>query len=253
MPKLIISRDSLPDIDVYSQKYSLRFRIITDDRNVSSYWSPIFSIDPDFDYVTSEQLVIEKHSEYSTAVWNSTSIEKNGNFLGELSTYDLWVRWGSDPGVGEWQYKERVSSTSINLIKPSTPAGLDHLSVEIYRPARPIIRQRMIDVYQNNSHIDLSNDTITFDEDHPFETGDEITYSVISPDSPIGGLTSNSEYWVRKISNTSLSLHSSQSGAVANTGKIDLTSHPNTVGFFKLTNCTACNFLLYSKYNFSPV
>ena len=250
MSKLVVSRENLPDVDIFTNTIRFRFRIITDDRNVSSYWSPIYSIDPELDYIPSGQAVIEKHNAYSAVVWNPVSIEKNGNQLRELEYYDLWIRWGDDISTGEWQYKERVTSTSINLIKPSSPAGLDHLSVEIYRPGKPILRKRMSDVYQTSSWIDTSTDTITFPVSHDFATGDNITYN---SSDPVGGLTDGQEYYSRYISDTSITLHPTQNDAINNTNKIDITSNKNEVGFFTYTECSVCDFLLYSTYNFSPV
>ena len=250
MSKLVVSRENLPDVDIFTSTIRFRFRIISDDRNVSSYWSPIYSLDPELDYTPSGEVVIEKHSAYNTVVWNPVLIEKNGNEIRELEYYDLWIRWGDDISTGEWQYKERVTSTSINLIKPSSPAGLDHLSVEIYRPGKPILRKRMSDVYQNSSWINTTTDTITFPVAHDFATGDNITYN---SSDPVGGLTDGQEYYVRYISDTSITLHPTENDAISNTNKIDITSNKNEIGFFTYTGCNVCNFLLYSKYNFSPV
>lgn len=252
MAKLIISKDLFAERDIFTDLAHFRFRISTDDQNVISYWSPIYSIDPGFEYITNGEIFIEKHSEYTAIVWNPVQIEKDGRYIGEVINYDLWVRWGTEIGDGEWFYKERVSSTSVSLIKPDSPSGLDHLSIEIYRPGRPIQRKNIIDVYQDNTHVDLTNDTITFNEAHNFETGKELIYTVVSPELPIGGLTSGNSYWARKISDLSISLYPTELDAINNSNKINLTSHPNSTGFFQSAECPSCAFLLYSKYNFSP-
>ena len=250
MSKLIIPRENLPDVSVFTDAIKLRFRIITDDRNVSSYWSPIYSINSGIDFIKNGELIIEKHNSYSAVIWNPVVLEKDENVIRELEYYDLWVRWGTGSSEGEWQYKERVSSTSINLIKPSDPSGINYLSVEVYRPAKPIIRKRMSDVYQNSTWVNASTDTITFPENHDFATGDNITYN--SADA-LGGLTDGEEYYIRAVSDNSITLHPTENDAKNNTNKIDITSNKNSTGFFTYTNCAACNFLLYSQYNFSPV
>jgi len=129
--KLIIPKENLPPINVLTKRYEVRYRITTEDRNRFSYWSPIFSVDPGLTYLTSEDLIIEKHTGYTAAIWNSVVIQKDGEDVGELQEYDLWVRWGTDISVGTWEHYERTSSTSVNLIKPTCPAGLDHLSIEV--------------------------------------------------------------------------------------------------------------------------
>jgi hypothetical protein len=250
MSKLIIPRENLPDVDIFTNTIRLRFRIITDDRNVSSYWSPVYSVDPGLDFIPNGEVVIEKHSVYSAIIWNPVLVEKNGNEIRELEYYDLWVRWGTDKSLGEWEYKERVASTSINLIKPTSPSGINHLSVEIYRPGKPIIRKRMVDVFQNNTWINTSTDVISFPVNHEFATGDNITYN---SSNPVGGLSNGAEYYSRFISSNSITLHPTANDARNNTNKINITSNKNEVGFFTYTGCTVCDFLLYSSYNFSPV
>ena len=84
MSKLVIPRENFPDVDIFTNTVRFRFRIIADDRNVSSYWSPIYSIDPELDYIPNGNVVIEKHNAYSTVVWNPVKIEKNGNRRGHL-------------------------------------------------------------------------------------------------------------------------------------------------------------------------
>ena len=249
--RVVIPKESLPDINVLTEAYEVRFRIVSDDRNRFSYWSPIFLTSPDYTYVPNQNLIIEKHTGYTAAIWNPVIIEKDGQSIGELQEYDLWVRWGTDPSVGTWEHYERISSTSVNFIKPSSPAGLDHLSVEIYVPGRPLLRRAMYDIYQSNGagKVDLTNDIITLPE-NVFETGYEIYYESTNP---IGGLTNATDYFARMITPTTMTLHPTKNDALNNTNKINLTSHTNASGFFTWEGCSVCDFLLYSNYNFNPV
>lgn len=252
MSKLIrVPYQNLPELNILTKQYQIRYRIKSDDGNRVSSWSPIYSINPEFVYETSGNLAIEKHSEYIAAIWNTVLIQKDQNSVGELEQYDLWIRWGTDACDGTWEYYERVSSTSINLIKPISPVGLDHVSIEIYVPGRPTLRRAMYDVFQSNGagKVDLINDTITL-PDNAFKTGYEIYYE---SSDPIGGLTSQTDYYARMVTPTTMTLHPTEQDALDNTNKIDLTSHTNAVGFFTWEDCNVCDFLLYSNYNFSPV
>lgn len=249
--KLIIPKENLPDINVFTKNYQIRFRITTEDRNRFSYWSPIFDVDPGFTYLATENLVIEKHTGYVAAIWNPVIIQKNGNNIGELEEYDLWIRWGTTISDGTWEHYERISSTSVNLIKPSSPAGIDYISLEVYAPGRPVLRRAMYDIDQSNGagNVNLSTDVITL-PDNVFETGYDIYYE---SETPIGGLTNGTNYYARMITPTTMSLHPTKNDALNNTNKIDLTSHSNDPGYFTWEDCTVCDFLLYSNYNFNPV
>jgi hypothetical protein len=271
MPKrVVIPKENFSEMNVFTEKFNVRYRIITEDRNRSSYWSPIFEVDPEVLFIPSyqntslvspaapheqEQLLIEKSGTFTVTIWNPVSIKKNvggvptdfTSGLSELLSYDFWVRWGADRGEGEWTYKERVFSTSLNLIKP---AGANYLSVEIYRPGTPIRRKRMADVWQSNSQINVTTDVITFSEPHLFNTGDPITYN---SSNPVGGLGNGGQYWARSLSPTTITLHFTEAGSVNNTNRVDITSNKNSVGYFTLTGCTVCNFLMYGRYNFSQL
>jgi hypothetical protein len=248
--QIIIARESLPVMNSISQKYSVRYRITNENRNRFSYWSPIFSVDPEFTYSTLGEILIEKHTGYSTIVWNPAAIQKNGNSVAELDSYDLWVRWGTASALGNWEFKERVSSTSINVLKP--PGSFNTLSVEIYPPAQPILRRAVYDVDQSNGagKVNLTNNTITISANNVLKTGYEVLYE---SNNAVGGLLSNGEYYVRMISSDTFTLHTSEEDAKNNINIINLTSHKNSIGFFTWRECSVCNIFLYGKYNFSPV
>jgi hypothetical protein len=249
--KIIIPRENLPNINVLTKNYEVRFRLVSEDRNRFSYWSPTFSVDPDYTYVTSESLIIEKHTGYTSATWNPVVVQKDSQSVGGLQEYDLWIRWGTDPSQGTWEYYERISATSEDFVKPTSPAGLDHVSIEIYVPGKPVLRRAMYDIFQSNGagKVDLVNDRITLPE-NVFKTGYDIYYE---SSNPIGGLTNATNYYARMVTSTTMTLHPTEQDALDNTNKINLTSHKNDVGFFTWEGCNVCDFLLYSNYNFNPV
>jgi hypothetical protein len=248
--QIIIPRDRLPTLNAVSQKYSVRYRLTNENRNRFSYWSTIFSVNPGFTYNTLGDILIEKHTGYSTIVWNPVSIEKDGQSIGELQEYDLWLRWGTSAASGDWEYKERTSVTSINVLKPNS--SFNPLSVEIYPAAQPILRKATYDVDQSNSagKVNLTNNTVTISSNNVLRTGREVLYE--STDA-IGGLTSGLSYYVRMITASTFTLHPTSQDAINNTNIINLTSHKNSIGFFTWQDCTVCNIFLYGKYNFSPV
>jgi hypothetical protein len=249
--RIIIPKENFFETNALTRKYGTRFRLTNENRSRFSYWSPIFFIDPGFDFITSGEVLIEKHTGYSIVIWNPVSIEKDSSLVSELPSYDLWVRWGTAATDGTWQYEKRISTTSISVLKPTSPGGIDHLSIEIYRPAKPILRKATYDVDQSNSggKINLTTDVITLPA-NVFLTGYPIRYRSVDA---LGGLTDNVIYYARMLTPTTMTLHPTANDAINNTNKIDITSHKNSVGFFTWEDCTVCDLLLYSKYNFSPV
>jgi hypothetical protein len=242
--KLIVPKENFQDMNVYDPQYQIRYRLISDDRNRVSAWTPIFSVDPEVVFVRGTlqipgNIQIEKNSGYVTVTWDSVSIYKDIdsslNYVGELPYYDLWIRWaGSGGGTpSNWIYQSRISSTSVNLVVPATyPNPVSpfnnvvprYLYVEVYRPGNPILRYEQVkDLIQNTATVSTANDTITFPEGHMFSTGTPITYVSATP---IGGLTSGATYYVRALNYHQISLYPTRADSQANTNKINFINTP---------------------------
>lgn len=69
--------------------------------------------------------------------------------------------------------------------------------------------------------VNVSTNVITTASAHGFANGDPVQYLSATP---IGGILNGAFYWVRAVSATTISLHWSKAGAIANNDTIDLTS-----------------------------
>lgn len=98
--KLRILKSSLPPIDYDTQKYSLRYRVISEDRNRTSHWSPIFNSDGSTVIGTNGALSITE--EIITAVWGDENLHP---------AYDIFVSFDGDPFY--WHGTSAVHSYSF--------------------------------------------------------------------------------------------------------------------------------------------
>lgn len=250
MPQVVIGRKNFIEQDIYTQKYNVRFRIISDNQNNFSYWSPIFEVDPEFIFwpgsITAPGVIrLEKIGSSSVSVtWDSVDIYKSINGvltnIAELQSYDIWIRWAQTAGANpsDWIYKERISSTSVNINIPATYIDATNVSrsnpkylyVEIYRPGRPIIRyNQTYEFPQNSTTVDIVNDYINFGIGHGSATG---TAALYTSANPIGGLTSATTYYSRTVDFTTISLHPTKQNALDNVNKINFTSVGSNTGSF---------------------
>lgn len=153
--KARILENNLPAINSITEGYEVRYRVISEDKNRTSHWSPIVLVKPEFTYVPG---VIHhtKSGDVSTVAWNSVEIRKGSVLIKEALAYDIWVRWDRDDS-GDWEYRSRIDTTSIALITPTTykkdgvvqPSLPNRLSVEIYLKGSPISRSSdFLRVYQ---------------------------------------------------------------------------------------------------------
>lgn len=153
--KARILENRLPAINSITEGYEIRYRVISEDKNRTSHWSPIFLVKPDYTYVTGT-IHHTKAGDVSTVAWNSVEIKKGTTLIKEAMSYDIWVKWDRGDG-GDWEYRSRVDTSSIALITPSTykiggvvqGSAPNKLSVEIYLKGFPLSRDTtFLRVYQ---------------------------------------------------------------------------------------------------------
>jgi hypothetical protein len=153
--KTRIKQVDLPPISVDSEGYVLRYRILSEDKNRVSHWSPFETLAPGYTFV-SGNIDHTKTGGISTVAWNAVTIKKNDNVINQATTYDVWVRWDKSDG-GDWEYRSRLEATSISLLTPTTykingvvqSTPPNKVSVEIYLNGNPITRDSsFLRVYQ---------------------------------------------------------------------------------------------------------
>jgi hypothetical protein len=154
--KARIVENRLPAINSITEGYEIRYRVVSEDKNRTSHWSPIFLVQPEFTYVSGSIDHIKNES-LNTVIWSPVQIKKNESLIKEENIYDLWVRWDKDDG-GDWIYNSRVVGNSVILLSPNEysingvvqPSHPNKLSVEIYLKGNPISRNTdFLKVYQD--------------------------------------------------------------------------------------------------------
>jgi hypothetical protein len=168
--KLIIPKQQFADMSIYSPEYQVRFRLISEDRNSFSAWSPVYNVNPDVTFIQGSieipgTIQLNKNTGYVSAVWSDVSIYKTVDgeekLLAVLPYYDVWIQLAGNGGSNpsEWIYKGRISSTSLNIGYASTypytggTGTTREMTVEIYRPGRPVVQDSASDFLMYSSTI----------------------------------------------------------------------------------------------------
>jgi hypothetical protein len=141
----ILSKD-LPPINPITEGYEVRYRIVSEDKNRTSHWSPSYLIKPNLTFVSGE-IHCNTSGGISTVAWNDVDIYKNTQYIRTAEEYDVWVKWDRDDG-GDWLYRSRIANTSISLLVPDTykingvtqSQTPNKLTIEIYLKGEPITR-----------------------------------------------------------------------------------------------------------------
>jgi len=121
-----VSKNILP-INSDTGEYIFRYRIVSDDKNRFSAWSPQYRLQaPTIAQVLSANTIASlpapsysvqtgsSGEKVATISWNSVA-----PFAG-IEKYDVFIKWGASTGTAAWEYFKTVSSGSFSIVKPST-------------------------------------------------------------------------------------------------------------------------------------
>jgi hypothetical protein len=113
--KVIIKKQDLPALNGASQNYLVRYRIVSEDRNRASHWSPRYKVnvepeidrelDPPEDWIP-HSVVASENKQIINIVWTPPANLK--------SDFDLYVKWGTD----DFKYVESMQTSSYTILVP---------------------------------------------------------------------------------------------------------------------------------------
>ena len=102
--------------------YALRYRVISEDKNRYSFWSPILRIDmPDLTTVTDSYKVHSSTTGQTPKIINISWTQPEPVDYAEFNTFDVFIRWkdnASNP-LTDWILVGTVTSKSFALIVPN--------------------------------------------------------------------------------------------------------------------------------------
>jgi hypothetical protein len=157
--KTRIKKSDLPPIDINVEGYAIRYRILSEDKNRVSHWSPVEKLQPGYTFVSGE-INFNSSGGIVTSIWDPVRINKNSILVDTAFEYDVWVRFDRNDS-GDWAYKQRVQGNSINIIHPETytingvvqGSSPNKYSIEVYLVGNIVSRDSsFLRVYQDGPH-----------------------------------------------------------------------------------------------------
>ena len=104
--KVIIKKEDLPAFDGERQAYSVRYRVVSADKNRNSHWSPYYSLSKDPAPIVNFSVTVV--SNLINMVWEKPS----GS---EIKVYDVYIKIDQ----GNWVYTASTGSTQFSTLIPS--------------------------------------------------------------------------------------------------------------------------------------
>jgi hypothetical protein len=115
--KVIIKKQDLPALNGISQNYLVRYRIVSEDRNRTSHWSPRYKVNvepeinrdllPTPEPWIANSAVASADKKIINIVWTPPANLK--------SDFDLYVKWGAD----DFKYVASMQTSSYTILVPS--------------------------------------------------------------------------------------------------------------------------------------
>jgi len=106
--KVIIPKSKLPGFFGANKKYVLRYRFISEDKNRTSHWSPVYKIiaeDTPSEILNS--MIIDTTNKVINLAWQPQA---------GIEEYYIYVKWNT----GDWQYYTKTSQTNYSIVYDST-------------------------------------------------------------------------------------------------------------------------------------
>ena len=144
--KARVLQKSLPTINSETGTYQVRYRIVSEDKNKISEWSPVIEVSPGYTYAPGN-IHILKNNPSITIVWDPVTIKIADTSISQETDYDVWIRFDRLDG-GDWKYHQRVTGNTTSFLIPEdyTIDGVfqnhtpNKLTVEVFVKGTPISR-----------------------------------------------------------------------------------------------------------------
>lgn len=136
--KVIIPKSQLPPINGTLEQYVVRYRVISEDRNRISHWSPQYFVSP-------TPLVAERLKNVDIDILPD-SIVASWSDVDEAELYgvDVFVAFGSSPnGVGLYNYYATVVGNTVTIPRQPGAAAVD-VKVQLMVYPRKLLDSRLI-------------------------------------------------------------------------------------------------------------
>jgi hypothetical protein len=158
--KATIANNELPlvrfdDTDLF---YDVRYRIVSEDKNRVSFWSPVKRIivppttDADLPYTSPPRITVFSNNvdggnKAITAIWNFP--QSAGEFnpdpykaelerrFAQITFFDIFIRWSPDPSGstwGDWKYETTIYTNSFTILKQTVPFDAKRMEISVQIP-----------------------------------------------------------------------------------------------------------------------
>ena len=120
--KVIIPKSKLPSVSGNEKGYTVRYRIVSEDKNRTSHWSAQYKLGVQNQTPINYAISVDTTGKIINVVWTPPT--------GSTSTFDVYVKWGSQ----DWVSVGQVLSPNYSAL---VPTGSTSVKVAVQVPTYP--------------------------------------------------------------------------------------------------------------------
>ncbi len=132
--KATVKKADLPPFNGKTKRYSVRYRIVSEDKNRYSQWSPYYSLP--VETTTPIECSVSVTNRVVDMVWAN-----KGDQI--IVSYDIYFKYGTE----DWKYME---TTLTNQYKTIIPESVSTLLVSLHRSTYPKVYSEDNDYFTSN-------------------------------------------------------------------------------------------------------
>jgi hypothetical protein len=139
--RVIIPKSKLPAYSQNDSSYIVRYRVVSEDRNRTSHWSPQYKL-PVLPYIDNDTppvnfaIGLDPTKKIISIAWTPTPDINN--------EFDVYLKWGS----ADWVFEKRVLSPSYTVL---AKAGATSVAVCVQIPTFPNKKFNDAKIFESNS------------------------------------------------------------------------------------------------------
>lgn len=119
--KVIIPKAKLPAISGENQGYVVRYRIVSDDKNRTSHWSPQYKLNLGPVDTIDYSITVDQSNNTFNVIWESVP---------DISVYDIYIKIDTN----DWKYVTSLSTTTYSGL---VNAAWSHIRIAVQVPTYP--------------------------------------------------------------------------------------------------------------------
>lgn len=157
--KVVILKKDLPNYvgDNESLSYKVRYRVVSEDKNRVSHWSPIYSLG---DTSTGDETGFDPANPNTTSIPHNVIINKSNHTVSiswtlpallivnptaeqkllqakqaSITNFDVYVRWKTSTVYSDWQWQGTVNATSfaMSYLPKVGSVGPDYIQIAVQK------------------------------------------------------------------------------------------------------------------------